>query len=123
MKFMYVYIVKCSDASYYTGVTNDIERRIAEHNSGEDENAYIFSRRPVELVFCEILIDAREAIELEKQIKGWTRKKKEALIERNWDKLKKLAVCRNHTSHRNYNQQKALSIQSSFDSAQDDGMD
>lgn len=105
---MYVYIVKCSDGSYYTGVTNDIERRIAEHNSGEDENAYIFSRRPVELVFCEMLINPNEAIELEKQIKGWSRKKKEALIERNWDKLKKLAVCKNLTSHKYYSKKEKI---------------
>ncbi len=100
---MYVYIVKCADQSYYTGVTNNIERRIAEHNSGEDENSYIYHRRPVELVFCEMLINANEAIELEKQIKGWTRKKKEALIQRNWKRLKELAVCKNSTSHKFFN--------------------
>lgn len=102
MKTMYVYIVKCRDSSYYTGLTNDIERRMAEHNSGEDQNAYIYHRRPVELVFCETLNDTNQAIELEKQIKGWTRKKKEALIERNWEKLKQLAVCKNITSHKNF---------------------
>lgn len=103
---MYIYIVKCSDNSYYTGVTNDIERRIAEHNSGEDENAYIFNRRPVKLVFCELLINPKEAIELEKQIKGWTRKKKEALIQRNWERLKELASCKNSTSHKFDNKKK-----------------
>ena len=102
MKCMYVYILKCSDGSYYTGVTNDIKRRMIEHNAGEDENAYTFKRRPVELVFCEMLTAPKEAIELEKQIKRWTRKKKEALIERNWHKLKELAVCKNLTSHRNF---------------------
>ncbi|MDZ4844216.1 MAG: GIY-YIG nuclease family protein [Chitinophagales bacterium] len=106
MKVMYVYIVKCADQSYYTGVTNDIERRLAEHNSGEDENAYIYHRRPVELVFCEMLNNPNEAIELEKQIKGWTRKKKEALIQRNWSRLKELAVCKNFTSHKYYSKNK-----------------
>ncbi|NBC84255.1 MAG: GIY-YIG nuclease family protein [Bacteroidetes bacterium] len=105
MKYFNVYILKCADGTYYTGVTNSIERRLAEHIEGYDPNAYTFHRRPVELVFCESCISPHEAIDLEKQIKGWSRKKKEALIERNWYKLKELAVCKNLTSHKNYNSQ------------------
>ena len=94
-----VYILKCSDNSYYTGITINIERRIAEHESGFDEGCYTFKRRPVELSFAEEFMYDDMAIKFEKQIKGWTKKKKEALIERNWDKLHELAACRNVTNH------------------------
>ena len=95
-----VYILKCSDSSYYTGVTNDIERRIFEHNSGESKGAYTHSRRPVALVFHYQFNDINDAIAIEKQIKGWTRKKKEALIKEDWHGLKVLAECLNKTSHK-----------------------
>ncbi|UCG28215.1 MAG: GIY-YIG nuclease family protein [Bacteroidales bacterium] len=84
---IYVYIVKCSDASYYTGVTNNIEKRIREHNSGINNRAYTYSRRPVELVYFEQFSDPYAAFRLEKQIKGWTRRKKEALIRGDYDRL------------------------------------
>lgn len=87
MKQMYVYILLCSDNTYYTGVTNDVERRFMEHQSGENKGAYTYIRRPVKLVFSEMFIDANEAIQAEKQIKKWSRKKKEALINRQWDLL------------------------------------
>ena len=80
MKMMYVYILECSDHSFYTGVTNDIDRRVEEHQYGENKEAYTYSRRPVKLVYSEFFIDPTDAINFEKQIKGWTRKKKIALI-------------------------------------------
>jgi putative endonuclease len=79
MKYYYVYILKCSDSSYYTGLTNNIERRFQEHQSGENSTSYTFKKRPVELVFCEEFLDVNQAISFEKQIKGWSRKKKEAI--------------------------------------------
>ncbi|PKL13487.1 MAG: hypothetical protein CVV50_03410 [Spirochaetae bacterium HGW-Spirochaetae-6] len=85
----FVYILKCSDNSYYTGVTNNIEKRICEHQEGIDTNCYTFFKRPVKLVLTESFGDSLEAIEREKQIKGWTRKKKEALINIDWQKLVK----------------------------------
>ncbi|MRX48646.1 GIY-YIG nuclease family protein [Pedobacter puniceum] len=103
MKCYYVYILKCRDNSYYTGVTNNIERRIEEHQSGEDKNAYTYNKRPVKLVFCEDFIEINQAIAFEKQIKGWTRKKKEAIIENNWMKLKELAACKNESNANNFN--------------------
>ena len=111
----FVYIVKCSDHSYYTGVTNNVERRIFEHNTSTDESSYTFDKRPIELVYYEAFKDVNQAIAFEKQIKGWTRKKKEALIENNWEKIKELAVCINSTSHLNYTQNRTP-----FDSAQGD---
>ena len=101
MKTMYLYIVKCRDSSYYTGVTNDIEKRIYEHNSGADPECYTFKRRPVLLVFCEMFDDPLQAIEREKQVKGWSRRKKEALINKNWEALTEYSRCLNETSHAN----------------------
>ena len=86
-----VYILRCSDGSYYTGVTNNIERRPYEHNNGENIKAYTFSRRPVKVVFEEHFHDINQAIAFEKQIKGWRRAKKEALIKREWEKLPELS--------------------------------
>ena len=80
MKNYYVYILQCSDGSYYTGVTNNPEKRLAQHNSGQDSNAYVFRRRPAKLVWQADFTDPNTAIEKEKQIKGWSRAKKEALI-------------------------------------------
>ncbi len=101
MKYYYVYILKCSDHSYYTGVTNNIERRLYEHQSGLDLKAYTHNKRPVELVFCEFFNEVNQAIAFEKQVKGWTRKKKEAIIEGNWGKLKELAQCKNISHFKN----------------------
>jgi putative endonuclease len=84
---LFVYIVECSDGSFYTGVTNDLDRRIAEHNEGLIHKAYTFSRRPVKLVYHEDHSDPYYAISREKQIKGWSRKKKMAMINGEWGKL------------------------------------
>ena len=88
---LYVYIVECSDGSFYTGITNDLDRRIAEHNEGLNNKAYTNNRRPVKLVYFEDHSDPYYAISREKQIKGWSRKKKIAMIKGNWDKLVELA--------------------------------
>ena len=90
-KTYWVYILLCKDNSYYTGVTNNIDGRIWEHNNDTDEDSYTFSRRPVELVYCEDYNYINSAIAREKQIKGWSRKKKQALIEENWDNLIKFS--------------------------------
>jgi putative endonuclease len=97
-----VYILLCIDGSYYVGVTNDIERRLYEHNTSDDETAYTYRRRPAYLVFYEDFSDAIQATAFEKQVKGWSRKKKEALIQRKWDKLKELATCSNNSHFKHY---------------------
>jgi len=112
MKTIYLYIVRCQDGSYYIGLTNDLERRLFEHNSGFDPKSYTFQRRPVTLVYCDTFNDPLQAIEREKQIKGWSRRKKEALIACNWKTLKRFSACENETSHLNHRKP--------FDSAQDD---
>ena len=85
----YVYILKCSDSSYYIGVTNNIERRLAEHHYGEIKS-YTSSRLPVKLVWCSENVDIITAIVGEKQIKGWRRAKKEALIRGDYEALVEL---------------------------------
>ena len=90
MKDYFVYILKCSDDSYYTGVTNNLEKRINEHQSGIIKG-YTSKKLPVKLVFSERFNDITQAIKFEKQIKGWSRKKKEALINGNFDELKRLS--------------------------------
>jgi putative endonuclease len=91
MKTYHVYILLCSDKSYYTGITNDMERRFFEHSEGLIKTCYTYKRRPLKLVFCETFHDVNQAIAFEKQVKGWRRAKKEAIISGNWDLLPELA--------------------------------
>lgn len=95
MKTYFVYILKCNDDSYYTGFTNDLERRLLEHQSGKSKSSYTFDKRPLKLVWFETFNDVLNAIETEKKIKGWSRRKKEALIAEDWDKL--VLYSRNYT--------------------------
>jgi len=93
----YIYILKCSDGSYYTGHTDNLEKRIAAHEAGE-VSGYTWLRRPVTLVFAEELPTRLEALERERQIKGWARRKKEALINHDWGLLPELSKNRGSTS-------------------------
>lgn len=92
MKTFYIYILLCSDKSYYTGVTNNLERRIGEHFDSFGLCSYVSKRLPAKLVFSSACNDIKQAIAFEKQIKGWTRKKKEALISGDIELLKELSV-------------------------------
>jgi putative endonuclease len=85
-----VYMLRCADDSYYVGCANDLERRIAEHQSGAFPG-YTYSRRPVELVWSEHFDRMTDAIAAERQIKGWSRAKKAALIRGEWDGVRKLS--------------------------------
>ena len=87
----YVYIVECKDGSYYTGITNNLDRRLWEHNSGYNESCYTFNKRPVKLRYYEHFTNVLSAIAFEKQIKGWSRKKKEALFKNDWEEISRLA--------------------------------
>ena len=86
----YVYILKCADGSYYTGHTDNLESRLSAHQQGEIPG-YTETRRPVELVFADGFSSRLDALERERQIKGWSRAKKEALIKRDWECLVKLS--------------------------------
>lgn len=87
----YIYLLECSDKKYYTGVTNDLIRRIWEHQNGIDPKCYTYSRRPVKLMYSENFPEINYAIVREKQIKGWNRKKKEALTSGEFNKLQELS--------------------------------
>ena len=87
MNYYYIYILKCSDKTFYTGVTNNLDRRFIQHQQGLDENSYTHGRRPLELVYSEEFNDINQAIRREKQLKGWSKKKKEALINSKHDEL------------------------------------
>jgi putative endonuclease len=76
----YFYIVKCRDDSLYSGITNSIEQRVKEHNAGKGAK-YTLGRRPVQLVYSEKHANSSEARKREYQVKGWTRVKKEQLID------------------------------------------
>ncbi|MEM6894504.1 MAG: GIY-YIG nuclease family protein [Bacteroidota bacterium] len=90
-KNAYVYILRCSDGSFYTGVTSNLMKRIKDHNEGRYPDSYTFSRRPVELVYYAKFTDFRIAIEREKQIKKWSKTKKQALIDGEYAKLPNLS--------------------------------
>ncbi|OGU27710.1 MAG: hypothetical protein A2057_02560 [Ignavibacteria bacterium GWA2_35_9] len=90
MKQSWIYILKCSDGSYYTGCTTNLERRIQEHNF-KRYDGYTSTRLPVKLVYSQQFSDINDAIAAERKIKGWSRKKKEALISENFDLLHDLA--------------------------------
>jgi predicted GIY-YIG superfamily endonuclease len=85
-----VYILRCADRSYYTGCTTNIDQRIYEHNAGVFPG-YTSSRRPVELVWLEEFGDTNQAIDVERQLKGWSRKKKEALMKGDFAMIHELA--------------------------------
>lgn len=89
MKIFYVYIVECKDSSFYIGVTSNLNKRLYEHNSGVHSSAYTYSRRPVVLKWFEQFTDPHQAFKVEKQLKGWSRRKKIALIEEDWERLVK----------------------------------
>ena len=82
----YVYILRCSDGSYYTGHTETPGARLAAHQTGDFEG-YTHSRRPVTLVFTQEFPTREEALASERRVKGWSRAKKEALIAGDWQKL------------------------------------
>jgi putative endonuclease len=87
----WVYILRCADSSYYTGHTDNLEKRIGEHTTGAITGCYTFKRRPLELVFSQDCATREEALASERQIKGWSRKKKEAMIRGDWAEVSRLA--------------------------------
>ena len=91
-----MYMLRCSDGSYYTGHTDDLETRVHLHATGGIRSCYTFSRRPVSVVFSQEFVTREEALAAERQIKGWSRKKKEAMIAGDWVEVSRLAkpACR-----------------------------
>ncbi len=94
----YMYILECADGTYYTGSTKNIEFRLAQHQIG-DGAKYTKRRLPVKLIYLEEYHRIDEAFWREKQVQGWSRKKKQALINFMPEKLHELAKCLNESSH------------------------
>ena len=97
----WMYILECCDGSYYTGSTNNLDLRLAQHQNGEGAN-HTKKRLPIKLVYFEEYQRIDEAFNREKQVQGWSRKKKEALINGNLNDLHHLAECTNNTHYKNY---------------------
>jgi len=87
----WVYILRCADGSYYTGHTDNLESRLGQHSAGVIPSCYTFKRRPVEMMFSQEFTTREEVLASEQQIKGWSRKKKEALIRGDWVEVSRLA--------------------------------
>jgi putative endonuclease len=90
----YMYILQCVDGSYYTGSTKNLPRRLWQHQNGLGAN-HTAKRLPVTLVYAEKFKRVADAFKREKQVQGWSRSKKEALIQKEWDQLHVLAECQN----------------------------
>ena len=84
-KEYFLYILECADGSFYTGITRDLERRLHVHQQGLDHHAYTYRRRPVKLVWSQAFASLNDAFQRERQIKGWSHPKKEALIRGDFD--------------------------------------
>ena len=87
----WVYILQCSDSSYYTGHTDNLEARLYQHYHKIYPTCYTATRLPVKLAYSAQFPSRIEALQAEKQIQGWSRKKKVALISGDWEKLSFLA--------------------------------
>ena len=82
----WVYILRCRDGSYYTGHTDDLEKRLWEHQEGLASD-WTKRRRPVELAWCDWTGERYEALAFERRVKSWSRAKKEALIAGDWERV------------------------------------
>jgi putative endonuclease len=102
MNLYFVYILKCSDGLTYTGITDNITRRLTEHQNGTNKTAFTYQRRQVKLIFQQEFNDVLQAIYFEKRIKKWSAKKKFALAAGDMDLLQILSECRN-ASHYKFN--------------------
>ncbi len=99
MRKGWMYILKCSDDTYYTGSTNNLLRRLAQHQSGEGAN-YTRKRLPVQLIYFEEYDRVDRAFYREKQVQKWSQAKKEALMDQNLELVHILAVCQNESHYR-----------------------
>ena len=86
----HAYLLRCNDGSFYAGHTDNLDLRLGQHKSGAF-GGYTAQRLPVELVWSETFETRDEALTAERQIKGWSRAKKQALIDGNWDLMSELA--------------------------------
>ncbi len=99
----HMYILECIDGSYYTGSTIDLERRLWEHQNALGAN-YTVKRLPVKLVYCEFFEHVADAFRREKQVQGWARRKKEALMTGENNLLHQFAQCQNNSHFQHFHQ-------------------
>jgi len=122
-----VYILLCSDGSYYTGSAADVEKRLWQHQEGFSKEAYTYTHRPVKLIWCsEEVARYSEALQFERQIKGWSRAKKEALIRNDFDAIHQIVKDERERREKKKLETSALKeaeaspMPRSFDNAQDE---
>lgn len=101
----YTYILECSDGSYYTGSTVDLDKRMVQHQEGNGAN-HTKKRLPVKLIYVEEYDSIAKAFYREKQIQGWKRAKKEALIRGEIRELPSLAECKNGSHYKFFKEEK-----------------
>jgi predicted GIY-YIG superfamily endonuclease len=97
----WMYILECADGSYYTGSTKNLDLRMAQHQEGQGAK-HTKKRLPVKLVYFEEYQRIDVAFYREKQVQGWSRKKKEALINGSHNDLHTLSECVNRTHYKNF---------------------
>ena len=86
----WVYLLQCADQSYYVGHTDELEKRLLQHKRGE-VGGYTSTRRPVRVIFTQEFASREEALAAERQIKGWSRRKKAALARGDWSEMSRLS--------------------------------
>ena len=103
-RHFFVYLLVCADGTFYVGSTANLPLRLAQHQMGHDPAAYTYRRRPVRLAWCDRFPSLGEALERERQLKGWSRAKKEALINGEVDQVHEIVANerrrREKSSHR-----------------------
>jgi len=87
----WAYILRCADDSYYTGHSDNLEQRLGQHETGAIPGCYTLDKRPVTLAWSQEFATREEALAAELQIKGWSRRKKEALMRSDWAEISRLA--------------------------------
>lgn len=97
----WVYILKCADDSYYTGHTDNLENRMGQHESAAIPGCYTLNRRPLTLVYSQEFPTRLDTLTAERQIKGWSRRKKAAMIRGDWAEVSRLAEPRLQRATRN----------------------
>jgi len=91
VRLYYVYMLRCFDGTFYVGVTNNVERRVAKHDYGTFPTCYTYNRRPLRLVSVSEFHWVEEAIAFEKRLKSWSHRKKRAFAEQKWPDLTRYA--------------------------------
>ncbi len=96
----YVFILRCKDGRFFTGITTDLKKEIERHQNGVNRKNYTFYRRPVVLEWYQTFHNEEQALAIKKKLTGWSGQKKEAFLQKNFEHIQTLAECRNATHHK-----------------------